>query len=306
MKVIKKSKQIGFCYGVKRAIKIAKEIAFNQDVPKPIYLLGDLIHNHHISEYLATIGITILKGDSRLEMLNTIDKGTVIFTAHGVSEKVYQLAIAKHLNIIDATCPYVKKTFDEMKKAVNDHHDILFVGKINHPEVEAALELSDHIHLVDNDLPMLPLNQPLLCHQTTMSSYDVMDVFNHLKKSYPTLEKMEMICKVSEKRQKEIMQLANYHFQQPALIIIVGDKNSNNSTKLYEMAMRLHQSDVLFIDNIQELNFANLKKYQEIMLFGGTSTPQAIIDEIYKTLLKLDHLTQNIYQSKLSIEDYIK
>ena len=292
MRIIYKSKEIGFCYGVKRAIKIATNAIYDPNIKKPIYLLGNLVHNHHINEYLLNIGIKILDGSSRLAMLDEINSGTVIFTAHGVSQKVRTKALSKGLTIIDATCPYVKLTFDKMSKASSKGHDILFIGKSTHPETEAALDISKRVYLVDNVFENLPLEKPLLCHQTTMSSYDI--------------EEMDMLCKVSEKRQQELLLLKNHTFLKPALIIIIGDKSSNNSTKLYEIAKRINNIDVLFIDNISELHFNVLKQYQEISLFSGTSTPEAIVNELYNLLLELDNLEADSYFSKLKLIDYIK
>ena len=306
MRIITKSKEVGFCYGVKNAINIVQNLLKNETIPKPIYLLGNLVHNHHINEYFKEVGITILHGDSRLQMLDQIKEGTVIFTAHGVSEKVRKKAISLGLHIVDATCPYVKLTIQKMEKAIQDNHEILFVGKFNHPEVETALSLSKKVFLVDNNTQNLTLKKPLLCHQTTMSSYDIEEIYTKLKATFSNLEKMDMICKVSEKRQQSLLDFKNHHFQLPALIIIIGDKTSNNSTKLYEMAKRINQCDTLFIDNILELHFLKLKKYKEIILYSGTSTPEAITNELYDLLIHLDDITKNQVASILTLKDYIK
>lgn len=306
MRIITKLNEIGFCYGVKRAIKIAKETIDNPNTIKPVYLLGNLVHNHHINEYLSSLGIIILDKGTRLEMLDEIDFGTVIFTAHGVSNKVIEKAKNKNLNIVDATCPYVEETFKQMKEKADDGYDILFVGKSNHPESEAALSLSDKVHIVTKEFKPISLNKPLLCHQTTMSSYDIEKTIDKLKQIYPSLSKMNMICKVTEKRQQAILALKNHHFITPSIIIIIGDKTSNNSNKLYEMAKRLNKTDVLFIDNINELDFFDLKKYNEIIIGSGTSTPEAITNELYELLLNLDNIKKNNINSKLSLNDYTK
>lgn len=302
MRIITKAKNLGFCYGVKRAIEIVHNV-INNNYPKPIYLLGNLVHNHHISDYFASLGIIILEEGTRLEMLDKITMGTVIFTAHGVSDEVVKKAQNKHLTIVDATCPYVKKTFEKMKEQLNNGYDLLFVGSKNHPETEAALALSSHVHLYNETLK--DLKNPLLCHQTTMSSYDIMAIYDDLKKTYPSIKKMDMICKVSEQRQQEILSLSDYSFTTPALIIIIGDKTSNNSNKLLEMARRIQKTDVLFIDQLTDLNFQTLKKYQEIFISSGTSTPHAIVDELYDLLLNLDNLTKEKYVSKLTLKNYL-
>lgn len=306
MRLIYKSNEIGFCYGVRNAIKIATLASNNPNIKKPIYLLGSLVHNHHVNEYFAKIGIIILDGQSRFDMINTISEGTVIFTAHGVSDIVKDIAISKGLNIIDATCPYVEKTVTEMKKYISNGYNILFIGKYDHPETETALTLSKNVYIVNDNLDITSINKPILCHQTTMSSYDVEETYLKLKHKFNDLKKIKMVCKATEKRQQLILDLKKHSFKDNSLIIVVGDKKSNNSTKLYEMASRINKTDTLFIDNINEIDFLSLKKYDEIHLFGGTSTPKAIIDEIYNVLLNLDDLYDNKITTTLTLEDYIK
>ncbi len=306
MRIITKAKEIGFCYGVKNAIYIVQDLVKNKNVPRPIYLLGDLVHNHHINEYLTSLGIIILRGEKRIDMLDRIESGTVIFTAHGVSQEVRHKAQKMGLTIIDATCPYVKLTFNKMQKAIDNGYEILFVGKPNHPETETALSLSKNVYLVNHDITQLTFKKPLLCHQTTMSSYDIENIFHNLKSNFSNLEKMDMICKVSEKRQKSLLELKHHCFLSPALIIVIGDKSSNNSNKLYEMAKRINKSDVLFIDSISELDFQNIKKYKEIILYSGTSTPEAITNELYHLLLNLDNIKEKRISSKLILKDYPK
>ena len=193
-----------------------------------------------------------------------------------------------------------------MQKAIDNGYEILFVGKPNHPETETALSLSENVYLVNHDITQLTFKKPLLCHQTTMSSYDIENIFHNLKSNFSNLEKMDMICKVSEKRQKSLLELKHHCFLSPALIIVIGDKSSNNSNKLYEMAKRINKSDVLFIDSISELDFQNIKKYKEIILYSGTSTPEAITNELYHLLLNLDNIKEKRISSKLILKDYPK
>ena len=150
------------------------------------------------------------------------------------------------------------------------------------------------------------IKNPILCHQTTMSNYDIDSTYKKLKLKFSNLKKIKMVCNATEKRQKMIIDLEKYNFLDKSLIIVVGDKTSNNSTKLYEMAKRLNKTDVIFIDNISELNFLNLKQYDEIHLFSGTSTPKSIVDELYNLLLDLDNINIEKLNSKLTLIEYVK
>ena len=105
--IIKLEKQ-GFCYGVRRAIKIVLEAVENDKIKKPIYLLGNLVHNSHIDELLKSLNVIVVEGEIRLTMLDNIPDGsTIVFSAHGVSQVVKDKAINKSMFIIDTTCPHV-------------------------------------------------------------------------------------------------------------------------------------------------------------------------------------------------------
>lgn len=305
--VIKLDKQ-GFCYGVKRSLKIVQNAVYDPSIPKPIYLLGNVVHNQHIHNYLTNLGVIVIDGENRLEMLDQIpNNSTVLFSAHGVSDKVREKAAKKNLNTIDATCPYVDATFRLVEKASLEN-DILFIGKSNHPETEAILELSDHAYLVDpKNIYIKGLNEDhvLVAHQTTMSCYDIDNLFEQIKTVYPKAKKLDMICRVTENRQTELKYIDSLEFSTPALIIVVGDKKSNNSTKLYELAKRSTKCDAIFIESVSELNLKSIKKYETIIIASGTSTPLAIINEIENTINSLDKITDEYIESKISLDELV-
>lgn len=296
----------GFCYGVKNAIKIATTVAMNNSIPKPIYLLGNLVHNEHVKNALLSMGIIIMEGNSRLEMITKISYGTVIFSAHGVSDKVLTIAKEKNLTIIDATCPYVKKTFTKMKEIVNDGYDVIFIGKDSHPETEAALSISTKIHLYDDKINNITNNKVALCHQTTMSSFDIKIKYDELLKKIPNIKKLDMICNITEIRQKRIISLRNNLLNGDSCIIVIGDRSSNNSLKLYEMACHINKDVAIFASSISDINLSNIKKYKNIYLISGTSTPIAIVKEIEDILNNLDNEHNINHLSKLRDIDYLK
>lgn len=302
-------KEQGFCYGVKRAIKIVEASCQDQSLPRPIYLLGNLVHNDFIKHYLDKLNIIIIDGDNRLQMLDSIPNNcTVIFSAHGVSNQVRAKAIAKNLTIIDATCPYVEQTFKLVEHACIDH-DILFIGKANHPETEAVLELSNRAYLVNPKLLKidgLDEERIMVAHQTTMSCYDIDHLFAEIKNVYPKAKKLDMICRVTEKRQYELKTIDSLHFPLPGLIIIVGDKKSNNSTKLYELALRSNKCDAVFIESISDLNLHQVKKYQTIIIGSGTSTPISLINEIENVINHLDEIDTEYIISQINENNLIK
>src|SRR5664279_4366229 len=124
MRVIKISPR-GYCYGVVDAIQMAKRVARDPDVPRPIYVLGQIVHNRHAVDSLRELGIVNLDGEDRMSLLDQIDQGTVIFTAHGVSPAVKLAAAAKGLNCVDATCPDVTRTHDLVVALVAEGYDVI-------------------------------------------------------------------------------------------------------------------------------------------------------------------------------------
>ena len=306
-KIIKLNNQ-GFCYGVTHAIEIAIAASKNESYPKPIYLLGDIVHNKHISLLLDKLGIITIKGNNRLQMLDQVeDYKTVIFSAHGVSDKVKEKAKRKHLVIVDAICPYVEKTVNLMKDELNKGNEIIYIGKENHPETEAALELSEHVHLIQSkaDFDNSFIDKKIkIANQTTMSKYDIELLCNEILSYYPKAQVLDMVCKVTEKRQDELKTTIDK--LNNSLIIIIGDKNSNNSTKLYELAKRSINNYSVFIESINDLDLSIVRKYDTIVIASGTSTPIVLINEVEETIKNIDNIKEDYIKSNIQLDDYLK
>lgn len=293
-----KLKEQGFCYGVKRAIKLVVNAVNDTNIKKPIYLLGNLVHNSHIDDLLKELGVIVITGDIRLSMLDNIpNASTVVFSAHGVSQKVKVKAKQKDMFIIDTTCPYVEQTFKLIEKEAITS-DIYFIGKSNHPESIAASEISDHVFILDpKNIYNEKINKDKLkvAHQTTMSCYDIENIFKEIKEVYPNATVLDMVCKVTENRQNQLNNILNLILEGTTQIIIVGDKKSNNSTKLYELATRIKIADAVFVSEVTELNLEISRTYDNIIIASGTSTPEALVDEI------IDAINSNELYVKSSI-----
>ncbi|MGH2459867.1 MAG: 4-hydroxy-3-methylbut-2-enyl diphosphate reductase, partial [Chloroflexota bacterium] len=164
----------GYCYGVVDAVEAAKRIAADPKTPRPIYILGQLVHNRHLVERLAELGIISLENtSSRLDLLDRIDRGTVVFTAHGVSPLVKERARARGLTCFDTTCPDVEKTHVLIRRLVADGYDILYIGRKGHPEPEGASgEAPGHVHLIqdEDDLDRFRLDQTKKLAVTTQTT----------------------------------------------------------------------------------------------------------------------------------------
>src|SRR6185437_3317909 len=159
----------GYCYGVVDAIQMAKRVARDPNVPRPIYVLGQIVHNRHAVDGLRELGIINLDGEDRMALLDQISQGTVIFTAHGVSPAVKAAATAKGLTCVDATCPDVTRTHDLVIDLVAEGYEVIYVGKRGHPEPEGVIgEAPGHVHLVETkaDIDNLLIDAPKLAITT--------------------------------------------------------------------------------------------------------------------------------------------
>ena len=281
----------GFCYGVRRSIQLLDEALLNKALPRPIYLLGNLVHNKNIQRYFKEKNIIILDGKSRLSMLDDIDRGTVVFTAHGVSPAVKKKAAQKELTVVDATCPYVEKTYSQIEKVLASGYHLFYIGKKNHPETEAVFDLSTKVTLIaaEQSLPLIESSTPIaLAHQTTMSHNDISSIYNFLLTKYNDIKLLDMICHATQTRQDELtLAIKSIPFHKVALTLIIGDRSSNNSTKLMEQAVHLNRSAVWFISGIADIDFTAIRQFDYIIIASGTSTPITIVTEIEQALYRI-------------------
>ena len=286
MKINKLTPQ-GFCGGVKNALnKLDK--AINSNTKKPVYLLGSIIHNHHIVDYYKSKGVILLENNnkSRLELLDEIDYGTIVFSAHGVSPKVYNKAINKGLDIIDTTCPNVEIIHNQIKTHLNDGYTCIYIGNKKHPECEGVLGIDNSIILISsiNDIKNLNIDNKniYITNQTTLSLYELDSIYKELLEIYPNAKVDNKICMATTLRQKAIL-----NQDKPDLAIIVGDSASSNTKKLYETTINKGYNAILIenIDGIKNFDFTNIN---EVSITSGASTPDYLVDEIIEYLKKLE------------------
>lgn len=296
MKVTKLTPR-GFCKGVVNAIHIINKALEDENLKRPFYMLGNIVHNKNIVNAFKEKGVIILDGPSRVKMLEDITSGTVIFTAHGVSDKVRKISEAKGLDIIDATCKDVRRTHDLIKDFIDLGYTVLFYGKQNHPETEGVLGISPKIILIEDyfDLDSLPNinNQMIITNQTTMSYLSLIMIYEKLLTKYPQLELMDEICSATRRRQEAVINAKNFD-----LIIVVGDKLSNNTKMLANLAKE--KTNAIQVETLNDLKEYNLKDYKNIAITAGASTPMIILDEIVEAIEE-----NNTFISKLTIKDFL-
>lgn len=276
---IKRVVPSGYCKGVVNAINIVKKTK-EQYPNENIYILGMIVHNSYVSKQMEDLGVITLEDPnlSKEELLDTIDKGVVIFTAHGISDKIKQKALDKGLICVDASCVDVLKNKDLIKSYLDKGYDVVYFGKKKHPEAEAILSLSNNIHLVSNisDIDNLNISNDnlFITNQTTMSYLEVEDMLKLIKDKYPTCIIQKEICNATSSRQ-----LAITNIKDGDVLYVVGDVKSNNTNKLKEIGSKYFKK-VFLISNYKEINKKDLVNENKIYVTAGASTPPILIDEV--------------------------
>lgn len=271
----------GFCKGVVKAIQIAKETA--QAYPgQKITILGELVHNRNVVEALKTYGIDTLesKGKTRAELLEEVHEGVVIFSAHGINASVVEAAKAKGLITVDASCEDVLATQNLIRSYRDQDYDILYVGQKGHPEAEAVVSADPaHIRLITSteDIAVLPELGPkvFVTNQTTMSILDIRSLLEGLRLRFPQAIISDEVCNATRMRQEAILKL-----EAVDCLIVVGDKQSNNTRMLAKIAQGKGIPSVTLIDNAKDLLQTDLTVFNRIAITAGASTPTYLINQV--------------------------
>lgn len=289
MEVIKITPR-GYCYGVVDAIQMAKQVAQEPAYPRPIHILGLIVHNRHVVESLEKeYGIISLDGPDRLSLLDQITEGTVIFTAHGVSPAVKAKAKEKGLVCIDATCPDVTRTHELIRDLAGKGYQIIYIGKRGHPEPEGAMgEAPGRVHLVENeeDVDRLQLGDgPVaVTTQTTLSQWDTEELIQYIRSRYPNVLVYNEICFATQARQEAAVTQA----KDADLVLVVGDVRSNNSNRLVQVVRERAGRPAYLIDSVNEIDLRWLKGARRVAVTSGSSTPTHLTREVIEFLEALD------------------
>lgn len=291
MEVIKISPR-GYCYGVVDALTIVRKAAKDASLPRPIHIIGQIIHNRHAIEELTALGVVTLDGPDREQILERVSEGTVIFTAHGVSPLVKRKAIERGLHVIDATCPDVTVTHDLVRDLVAKGFYIIYVGKKGHPEPEGVMgEIPGHVSLVETEadvdaLALTPEQEQKIAvsTQTTLSKWDTQRVIRYIKDRYPHAEVHIDICAATQTRQEAVASQA----RDADLTIVVGDPRSNNTNRLVQVSEELAGVPAVRIEDLAQLDTTLLKGKKKVAVTAGASTPSQLTREVIRFLEQYD------------------
>lgn len=270
----------GYCKGVVNAINIAKKV--KEDNPNtPVYVLGMIVHNTYVTEQLTKLGIITLDDSkkSKEELLDEIESGIVVLTAHGTSDNIKNKALKKGLQVVDGACEDVLKTKNIIVDYLNNGYDVIYFGKKGHPEASAIISISNKIHLVSNDDDIDDLiidnDSIIITNQTTMSYIELEKKIKHILSKYPQAKIVKEICNATSSRQKAIENIKDAD-----ILYVVGDIKSNNTNKLVEVAKSSGIKNVYLIANKDEINEENLINKNKVYVTAGASTPPLLINEV--------------------------
>jgi 4-hydroxy-3-methylbut-2-enyl diphosphate reductase len=301
MEVIKISPR-GYCYGVVDAMVLARQAAQNLDLPRPIYILGMIVHNSHVTNSFEDDGIITLDGMNRLDILDKVESGTVIFTAHGVSPEVRKIARDKGLTTLDATCPDVTKTHVLIEEKVNDGFEVIYIGKNGHPEPEGAIGIApEHVHLIEKEEEIddlhLDTKRIVITNQTTMSQWDIKHIMKKLLEKFPSAEVHNEICFATQVRQEAVAEQAG----QADLVIVVGDPKSNNSNRLAQVSEEIAHVKAYRVGDVTEVKREWLEGISKVAVTSGASTPTPITKEVIAYLEQYDHNIPDTWEIKRTV-----
>jgi 4-hydroxy-3-methylbut-2-enyl diphosphate reductase len=274
----------GFCFGITRAIELAKDTA--KKSTKPIFFLGELVHNQHVVDWLESK----LKIKTVQSLDEIPDNSVVIIRAHGATPSVYKKALAKNLEIVDASCPLVLKSHETVRQLSMEQKSIIFLcNKIDHDETIGVVgEAPDFIiPITIKDIFNFEIKNPdntVIITQTTLSTTETKEALEFIKNKYPTVSILPHICQATTERQNAILDLSRkYKF-----VIIVGAPTSANSNSLRSVAESIG-AVAYIVDNASELNPGWFKDQENIVVSSGASTPEDILNEVIQKITEFTH-----------------
>ncbi len=275
------AKTAGFCFGVKRAVDTVYE-QIRTEKEGPIYTYGPIIHNDEVIKDLQAQGVQVLHTVEELESLET---GTVVIRSHGVPWMVYGILQEKGIHVVDATCPFVKKIHRIVEEESRKGSYIVIIGNESHPEVVGIKGWAgDRVSVVQTAeeagnffIPEgeNPLKKVCIVSQTTFNYNKFQELVEIISKKRYDVFVLNTICNATKERQEEARDIAS----RVGAMIVIGDKKSSNTQKLFEIC-RDACGDTYYIQTLDDLNVNQLRSVETVGITAGASTPNNIIEEV--------------------------
>ena len=275
------AKTAGFCFGVKRAVDQVYEQTEKEN-GKKIYTYGPIIHNEEVVKDLRSRGVEVIHSEEELAALT---EGIVIIRSHGVPKRIYDLLEERKLQYVDATCPFVKKIHNIVKKASEEGSHVIIIGNPEHPEVQGIMGWSLLPVTVIQDAEeaeqlSLPEEQKIcIVSQTTFNYNKFKDLVEIISKKRYDISVLNTICNATKERQTEAKSIA----KGVDAMIVIGDKHSSNTQKLFEICKKAC-NNTYYIQTLDDLGMNQLRSVETVGITAGASTPNKIIEEVQKNV----------------------
>ncbi len=280
----------GFCFGVDNAVRKACELL---DSGEKIYTLGSIIHNEQVVDELRSKGAEVISD------INSVPDGSkVIIRAHGVSPNIYEDIKRNNIQIVDATCPYVRKIHMLVREKYNEGCRIVIAGDREHPEVKGVNGWCGNTAFIANtpeDMDSFPQTEETCClvAQTTITREKFEGIYDKLKEKCKNVLKFDTICNATSNRQEETRKIAS----RSDVMLVIGSKKSSNTQKLYEISKK-YCDETYLIETYGDLPPINIKEIKTLGITAGASTPERTIKEVIE---KMDEL--NKQENEMSFEE---
>lgn len=272
------AKTAGFCFGVKRAV----DTVYEQAEKGNVYTYGPIIHNEEVVKDLEEKGVRILSDEQALKEL---ESGTVVIRSHGVERSIYELIQEKGLELVDATCPFVKKIHNIVDKDSASGKQIIIIGDKNHPEVMGIVGWCNQAPIVleseeeAENLSFSDDKEISLVSQTTFNHKKFNKVVEIFKEKGYNITVYNTICNATEERQREAASIA----KQVDAMIVIGGKNSSNTQKLFDISKK-ECANTYYIQTLVDLDLAAFESVGRVGITAGASTPNQIIKEVHGSM----------------------
>ena len=271
------AKTAGFCFGVKRAVEQVYEQI--EKAKEPVYTYGPIIHNQQVVKDLEEKGVCVLNTE---EELLELSRGIVIIRSHGVGKSVYDILEKRNVTVVDATCPFVKKIHRIVQEQEKKGRRVVIAGNPDHPEVQGICGWAGEGTLVVSEasqvekLPLLPGESLCFVAQTTFNYNKFQDLVEKFEKKGYDIIVLNTICSATQERQVEASRIAS----EVDVMIVIGDKKSSNSQKLYEICQKKCKN-TYFIQTVGDFNPECVNSVRNVGITAGASTPKQIIEEVH-------------------------
>ena len=270
------AKSAGFCFGVHRAV----DTVYERTDKKNVYTYGPIIHNEEVVKDLESKGVKAISDISDIDT-GVDGNATVIIRSHGVSKSVYDSIRSKNYEIVDATCPFVLKIHRIVEEESAKGKQIIIIGNEKHPEVEGIMGWShSSVMVVDSvekaeKLQVDGQKEVIIVSQTTFNYNKFKELVEILEKKSYDVSVLNTICNATKERQTEAQSIA----ETVDAMIVIGDKHSSNTQKLFEIC-RKACNNTYYIQTLGDLDLNQLGSVETVGITAGASTPNNIIEEV--------------------------